>query len=163
MKDKNFARFYNFVLFFAKKYMNRSSNVEIEDLIQEGFLGLKIAEERFKKDMNISFLTYASYWVKKMMLKYINVNRESDYKEINDDISYYENYDTIFQNCKDGNIQKLLKSELERKVYKLFFIDNLPLDKIANILNIRREKVRQIKEKLIRKIKSNKELVNNLK
>lgn len=50
------------VLFHARKYLNR--RICLEDLIQEGNLGLMHAAEKFDADMGCRFSTYAAYWIK---------------------------------------------------------------------------------------------------
>lgn len=49
------------VVSVAKKYQGRG--VELEDLIQEGNIGLIKATELYNPYMNIKFSTYANYWI----------------------------------------------------------------------------------------------------
>ena len=51
--------------------------VSIEDLIQEGMLGLAKAAEKFDEKENVNFLTYAMPWIKQRIRKYILDNRTS--------------------------------------------------------------------------------------
>src|SRR5579862_1181332 len=53
------------VVFFAKKMVNRG--LSLDDLIQEGSLGLVRAAEGFDPDRNIRFTTYARYWILQTM------------------------------------------------------------------------------------------------
>jgi RNA polymerase sigma factor (sigma-70 family) len=156
----------NLIIHFAKKYFNkyRNYNITLEDLIQEGFLGLMYAKRNYDNQKNTKFSSYATFWIKKMMLKYINKNKPFETEEIDENqFYYYENYSgTIDENPNDFNkISKLLDADLEQNVFRLFFIEGLPLDEISKVLNIRREKVRQIKEKILRKLKMQKELLKN--
>ena len=59
----------------AHKYAR--PGVEVDDLIQEGYLGLIEAEKRFDKTANTKFTTYAMYWVRKYILQYL----QSEYKQ----------------------------------------------------------------------------------
>ncbi|RKY38599.1 MAG: RNA polymerase sigma factor, RpoD/SigA family, partial [Candidatus Omnitrophota bacterium] len=43
----------------------KKERVSFEDLIQEGFLGLLEAKERFDSSKKVKFSTYAFYWIKK--------------------------------------------------------------------------------------------------
>lgn len=49
------------VMNFAKRFMNRG--LDLEDLIQEGNLGLIRAAQLFKSDKGVKFSTYASMWI----------------------------------------------------------------------------------------------------
>src|SRR5215469_12385559 len=50
------------VINIAKAYRNRS--MPLEDLIQEGAIGLMQAAERFDPDKGFRFSTYATHWVR---------------------------------------------------------------------------------------------------
>ncbi|MDE3022635.1 MAG: sigma-70 family RNA polymerase sigma factor [Pseudomonadota bacterium] len=51
----------------AKKYVRHG--VEMNDLIQEGNIGLMRAAERFNPEIGTKFSTYATYWIKQNILK----------------------------------------------------------------------------------------------
>ena len=47
---------------------------ELEDLEQEGFIGLYTAAQVYQAGHEASFLTYASYWIKQSMRRYLDNN-----------------------------------------------------------------------------------------
>jgi len=53
----------------ARKYTH---NGEFEDLMQEGIVGLHIAADRFDKDRNIKFCTFAYWYALKQITMYLN-------------------------------------------------------------------------------------------
>ena len=59
-----------FVITIAKQY--RSSGLLLEDLIEEGNLGLIMAADRFEPDKGYHFISYAVYWIRQSILTAIN-------------------------------------------------------------------------------------------
>jgi RNA polymerase primary sigma factor len=55
-----------YVVVIAKRYKN--FGVPLEDLIQEGKIGIIKARERFKKRKKVSFSAYAIWWIKQSIL-----------------------------------------------------------------------------------------------
>ena len=55
----------------AQKYKERA---EMDDLMQEGFLGLWEAAKRYEAQKEVVFLTYATYWIKQCIVRYIKGN-----------------------------------------------------------------------------------------
>jgi RNA polymerase sigma factor (sigma-70 family) len=55
------------VVKIAKEY--RTASIGLEDLISEGNLGLIEAAERFDPSRGVRFLSYASWWIRKYMLR----------------------------------------------------------------------------------------------
>ena len=59
------------VVNIAKKAIH-VSGIPMQDLIQEGNLGLMIAAEKFNYKLGYKFATYASWWIKQSMFKAIS-------------------------------------------------------------------------------------------
>ena len=61
------------VVSIAKRY-NKKTNIEFEDLIFEGNIGLVKAIDKFNPNLGVKFSTYATYWIKQNILRYIYSN-----------------------------------------------------------------------------------------
>lgn len=72
MTDREFfAKYSRLVHKLAMSYLNRNYNLDHDDLVQEGMLGLVVARNRYKADLGTQFHTYAYHYVKGYMLDYI--------------------------------------------------------------------------------------------
>jgi len=61
-----------FVISVAKQYSNQ--NVSLEDLVNEGNIGLIMAAHRYRVSTGFKFITYAVSWIRKMILEYLAKN-----------------------------------------------------------------------------------------
>jgi RNA polymerase primary sigma factor len=59
-----------FVVSVAKQYANAQN--PLEDLVNEGNIGLIKAAKRFKPDMKFKFISYAVYWIRKVIIEHIS-------------------------------------------------------------------------------------------
>jgi len=59
----------------ARNLVKTNANIDIEDLIQEGYVGLSVAANKFSFDKETSFTTYALYWIKQRMRIFVASNR----------------------------------------------------------------------------------------
>jgi RNA polymerase sigma factor (sigma-70 family) len=62
-----------FVVAVAKKFGNRGAR--LDDLIQEGNVGLMKAIEHFDSKKNVRFATYAVWWIRAYITRYLKDNR----------------------------------------------------------------------------------------
>lgn len=62
-----------FVITEARKNLGRG--LDLEDLIQEGNLGLIEAAKRFSPDAGTKFVTYAAFWIKQAIINALSLNR----------------------------------------------------------------------------------------
>lgn len=61
-----------FVFKLAKQY---SDKAELEDLVQEGYIGVCKAVERYNPEKGVLFLSYAGHWIKMQMSRYVYADR----------------------------------------------------------------------------------------
>jgi RNA polymerase primary sigma factor len=61
-----------FVVSVAKKFV--VPNVELQDLIQEGNIGLIKSIDKFDPSRGVKFISYAVWWIKQSMYSFINEN-----------------------------------------------------------------------------------------
>lgn len=70
--DELVSRNLRFVVSVAKQY--ESSNVSLEDLVNEGNIGLIMAAQQYKSNTGFKFITYAVFWIRKMIMEYLAKN-----------------------------------------------------------------------------------------
>jgi RNA polymerase primary sigma factor len=68
---------HNLALVLAVVRMQRRGNVRIEDLVQEGNLGLMRAVEKFDPRAGTRFSTYAVWWIRAYVGRYLKAARSS--------------------------------------------------------------------------------------
>lgn len=60
-----------FIFKMANRYRGQA---EEDDLVQEGYLGLSRAVDGYDPDQGVDFLTYAAYWIRHRMARFIHNN-----------------------------------------------------------------------------------------
>lgn len=68
--DELVRRNLRFVVSVAKQYATPQN--PLEDLVNEGNIGLIIAAEKFKPDMGFKFISYAVWWVRKIIMEHLS-------------------------------------------------------------------------------------------
>lgn len=69
MREKLLNANFRLVHYYAKRYSK--SGLPIEDLIQEGNIGLLVAVDRFDYQLGYKFSTYATWWIKQAITRAI--------------------------------------------------------------------------------------------
>lgn len=64
----------NFIYKTARSFSRRNPHVELDDLVQAGWVGLLEAYNKFDESYNNKFLTYASFYVRKHIQETIHKN-----------------------------------------------------------------------------------------
>ena len=139
----------------AQKYIKYG--IPIDDLVQEGLLGLLEAKKRFKEDKDTKFSTYAHYWIKKRILHTLDTELKTSLStmSLDENIDIVQDLEEKLQPKKPLSKINLPKDfpKIEAKVLKLFFEQSKNLREIAKILNISRERVRQLKQRGLRRLR----------
>ena len=144
-----------FVVAIARQYQNKG--LPIDDLISEGNIGLMKAARKYDGERGVRFVNYAVVFVRRQIEKALKLEsaelRVENMKDVRDDNS---------SDVADG-VEYSLDSlnERELKVVTAYFgigQERLTMAEIAEEMNLRRERVRQIRNKAIRRMKKNKKI-----
>lgn len=151
------------VKLYAHKYFYQAKQVglEIEDLIQEGMVGLCKAAYSFNQERDNIFYTYALVSIKRTMIKAINYNNTKKKQPLNKAVSYEENIFenlTIIETIADDKLLEPLNIvylkefglELINFINKLSFIQSQVLElKLNGFKHLEIARLLDIKEKTV--------------
>lgn len=161
-----------------KFFVGKTNSIEMEDLIQEGYIGLMVAAEKYNPNMNnhASFITYATYWIYEKIHRFIKQKNTNDETSLNIPLSeendlelqnVIEFIDYGFENVEEKIYLKKLRQDLEkvisenttlqeREILKLHYgwdCKECTFTYISSIFNITSSRVQQIENKALRKIR----------
>lgn len=156
-----------FVVKVAKGYRDRG--ISFADLISEGNLGLIHAAKKFDPNKDIKFVSYAVWWIRCYINDFITEHTVNN-KEISTDsytnYQYHEDFinEKFEENLNNLNDRKSTIADLliclkdrERDVIQMSFGLNgekeMTLDEISKVTELSMERVRQIKDNAIMKLK----------
>lgn len=71
-KEELVVRNLRFVVSVAKQYA--TPQIPLEDLVNEGNIGLIMAAERFNTSEGVKFISYGVWWIRKIIMEHINKN-----------------------------------------------------------------------------------------
>lgn len=155
-----------FVINIAKCYRDRG--VTFSDLISEGNLGLIHAARKFNPNKNIKFISYAVWWIRCYINDFIEEHTNTaefstdsyqNYQYCEDMINEKFEEDLNNLNDRKSTIAELLVclKERERNIIQMSFGLNgekeMTLDEISKKTDLSMERVRQIKDCAIMKLK----------
>lgn len=137
----------------ANQYSN--SGVPLEDLRQEGMLGLIKAWESYDPAQGSELTTYATFWIRKYILSAVEMEHHGNHSF---DALSPDSLDKVaVDDAPVGNdLAKYLKAfpEIEQMVIIASLAEEKTLKEIAQELGIRVEKARLIKLKALRRLRS---------
>lgn len=123
-----FEKYRPLIVSIATKMINycKGTSLEINDLIQEGMLGLNIAINRFNNNKETSFYTYAKKCIESKMISLVIASRRLKHKFLNDSISIeYSsndgeiiNLENFLSDTKANPEEMLLSEEQENELIK---------------------------------------------
>lgn len=151
--DKLIENYLPLVKSIIRKYLH--FGLPREDLEQEGLIGLMEAAARFDESRQVRFSTYATYWIKKRIIAALENEKKNSMSSLSLD---EEQFDVPDQTEKSSSSRQLdLPAgfpEDEKQVLTALFQEELTLSEIADKLNLPRERVRQLKEKALRRLRA---------
>lgn len=175
-RDKLIEHNLRLVVFLAKKYEN--TNVDLEDLVSIGTIGLIKGINTYKGDKNIKLATYASRCIDNEILMYLRKNKrkkgevsfedslsyDSDGNELRlEDILGTES-DIVTKNLDDETDKKLLTEEIEKLNerdkqimilrYGLMGYEEMTQKDVADLLGISQSYISRIEKKVIERLKN---------
>jgi len=157
MDKKEIDKHLPLVKSIASKYIH--STIPFEDLIQEGTIGLWEAWQRYDPEKDAKFSTYATYWIKKRILEAVGKEYDAslDAAQYNDEISYHKRENTEeIENYERINFPTSFPDKEKKVLILLYGLDgngSYDLGEIGEKLGIPRERVRQLKEKGLRRLR----------
>ena len=175
-KNKLIEHNLRLVVFLAKKYEN--TNVDLEDLVSIGTIGLIKGINTYKMGKNIKLATYASRCIDNEILMFLRKNKKRKSEiSFEDSLSYDAegnelhledvlgtDKDIVHKKLEDKIEKKLLVRELDklserdRKImilrYGLFGYEEVTQKDVADMLGISQSYISRIEKKVIKKLKN---------
>ena len=163
------------VVFLAKKYEN--TNVDLEDLVSIGTIGLIKGVNTYKLDKNIKLATYASRCIDNEILMFLRKNkRRKSEVSFEDSLSYDAegnelhledilgtDDDVVTRGLEEETEKKLLYEEVaklksrEQKImimrYGLYGTREYTQKEVAQIMDISQSYISRIEKKIIKQLK----------
>ena len=155
---------YPFCFFLAEKYSKNDPSL-LPDLIHEAWMGMVKAEERFDENKGTKFITYASYWMKVTMQRFLK-QWEKREQVLNDDHEYllHQKAEVGYVPTPDEAVERqeiiekvrLAISQLPEKdviILREYFWDCKPLTQMARERKVSVEAVRQRLHRILGKVR----------
>ena len=179
-RDKLINANLKFVVNIASKYTGRG--LSYADLISEGNMGLMKAIDKFDGAKGYKTITYSVWWIKQSILEAIDKRNGIEHEDLpmdTENSSLFDNDDVEAQpllgdEFKEDSIESNLNKEdlhssvetilsgltkrertIVEKYYGLTCDKPMTLEEIGKELKLTKERIRQINDKALKKMKSN--------
>lgn len=142
----------NFVYLIARKYAK--TETDIDDLMQEGYLGMYRAIGPYDLSAGVAFLSYASFWIRQGMQRY-----SQDNKHLHIPYNLQEKvlrYQRFLNTYRLKSILWTLVDDLPGKapeVLRMRYKQELTLKETGEAMGINMEAVRQWQQKGLRELR----------
>jgi len=120
------------VISMARKIKSSNNEVELDDLIQEGFIGMMDAVRKFDSDRGANFATFASYSIRNRIGKFLMANKSI----------------LKFSTSNDGRILFQKHPVISRKLDKEDLTEEQKCKKIAKELDVKLDSVRSFRQNI---------------
>lgn len=162
-----------------KFYTDKTNSFDIEDLEQEGIMGLMIAAAKydFNNEKKASFSTYAFNWIYSKIQRFVTQKNTNDETSLNIQLgndgdaelmNTIEDMDYAFENVEEQIYIGQLRSELEQAMYsnitlmeieviKLHYgwdIKKMSYEDVGELLNVSSVRIQTIELKALRKLRN---------
>lgn len=101
----------------------KSNGLELEDLVQEGMIGLNHAIERYQEQEDTLFYTYAKTCIERKIISVVLSSNRNKNKILNESVSYDDEENLIIKYLQDKNpspLEEIVNIEIEENLLKKF-------------------------------------------
>ena len=147
-----------FVVTVANQY--KDQGLSLPDLINEGNVGLIKAAEKFDEKRGFKFISYAVWWIRERILHAIAEEQRHLARRLLGELPSSNSLIVPERTSVSAETNQALSLLSEREkiiIERTFALNNQPemtLEEIGESLELSRERVRQIREKAIRKLRA---------
>lgn len=146
-------------LAYAAAWRMRGCGIDLDDLRQQGCLGLCEAALRYDETANCSFAAYASYWCKKMIYMALSRKKESADSLPDTPLRDEEEDADLLRTGQRHRIDDALGclTEKEQEVVRQYYgldTERLSLTEIASLLGISKTRASALHSRALRKLEA---------